>query len=340
MPASFQDLANAIAAATQVFSNADGLEPGMPLNVQVVPGFSAAGGLDAFQFTVGAVSSVLQSAVDQVDVSIHYQVLDENGNQATAGSWASLPAIGSGLTDPLQVKFLLGPLFGYDNRPIGPRRCTIRVTVDVKVEGVPSDQVTIDLPVILPSIPVPSICMFAKFAKWVPFQNGDGNQLVVFIPGSSAYPNVGAVLGAFNKVMGIVQSLKDITGFLADTGVLAGLELVAGAVESIPTVAIVQGNAADLDGLIDDFGVGCGLLIGYSGDAAANPITLPVAATLFSDGDWELSDSFSTWQVASSTPVPVGIWHSDDLTQAPDNNTYQHGGDDFSSAGSFKWGRV
>lgn len=329
-------LANEIANATQVFTDADNLQVGKPVHIQVVPGYSVAGGLESF--TANLVNGVLQSAVDTVNVSVTYEVLDENQMPAAMGTWKAVPDIGQpGITSaPLQVKFFLTPIFTSDSAPVQVRHYTIRIKITVTVEGVSTDPpAKIDVPVPVPGIAVPSVCLLGKFPNWAVSNGSDeGSHLIVFVRGSATYFNVGAVLQEFNTLVTIVNELKGLVDFTSD--LLPALGTAATAIDSLPVVDFVQPgpSAANLDDVSDFDGAGCILIIGFSGDPQGKPPE-PVSVTVFKDAGFGSKHvNFTVPPSMANTTVPIGVFRNDDVSQVqyPDGSLI---GD---NVYSIKWG--
>lgn len=289
--ASLQDLANEIVNATRVITDAPPTRAGQPVHVSVIPGFSpTVGSISnlANTLTGGTLGSLTGTitgtlAVDKVDISISYSVL--NGNvPAQPSDFARTPPVPPSGSDVLDVAFLLKPPIGENTQFTPAADFHIVVTIQATVEGFVAMR-TIDIPVRVPALQIPAIAVLGRHSMTgtdinhfaVPAYDGDSpNWLLVMVRAGSPAQNLGALVQTINELMEIIQTLQAVLDLTGDFSSV--LKLIAKAINEVPVVFFALGNVKNLG----DFG-------GFDEEASSMILVglKDLKVTLYNDEDFD-----------------------------------------------------
>ncbi len=252
-------LAQEIVDLTRIVTDAADAQPGKPVHVDVLPGFSpglpATTTLNGVTLSgslvgtlagtlTGTLSGVLSTLVDTITLQVKF-ALKKDGNLVQATDFTATPAIGVADSDPLNVAFLLKPPVGEDTTATEPFHYEIDVTLTVTVEGVTATK-TIAIPVDVPAIPIPALLLLGKHANFAVYDGDDAGSLFVMVRASSPLRDLGTLVATVNRLMGLLGTVKtvlDVGSFFIDA-----LGTAATLIGTVPTIYFSVGNAPDLDG--------------------------------------------------------------------------------------------
>jgi hypothetical protein len=330
-PASPLDIAQQIADATRVVSDASEATPGKLVHVEIIPGFSPAlptsSTLTLTVGTLGALSGAISTLIDSIRIGVKITVT-QGGNPATPGvDFIATPALGNTGTscdsatidttgnltttpDPLSLTFLLRPPIGEDiNVGMPALDYVIDINLCINVEGVTLNK-DIQIPISVPAIPIPVILVLGKHAN---FGVGDDAWLFVMVQAGSPIKSLDQVITTFNSLARVIRSLEALFSFASDF--IHAVSLAATAISTIPSVFFHQGGfVSDMDDAagsdIDDEASAAliiGLGVGTVG-TSPNPINVtltgqPTAVTFYSDTGFE--DDHVTFTVTELLPGSV-----------------------------------
>ena len=249
-------IASEIAVATRVVSDAALAQPGKPVNLSVIADFSP---------EVAAVMSPLTSPLNGINLTVSYSVTREDGQQP---SYQQINRRSNPLTE---VSFLLEPPIGEDTRFTAPIRYHILVTISVSVgTGQPITQ-TVDVPVSMPALQIPSVALLCTRSlldvSLAPGQqefsgeftgdptnleipeigadSHDGNtNIMVMVEAGSPAKSLSEFVGIINALMETIQDLQsvlDLTGHFFSV-----LNLIADGINKVPLVFFRAGNWPDM----------------------------------------------------------------------------------------------
>lgn len=220
---------------TRVVTNASELEPGGFLTIDVIPG-SPLAGVDLL--------GTAQLLPLRVEFKVEKRVPQPDGTTATE-DWTGQtvrippkPGDTADLGDLLHVAFLLVPPLDFGGG-VPPAEYVVTVTLLVKNTDLKR---TIQVPVKIPPIRVPSVAVFSSGPRFEPFTDDEPNAILVQT-GDLDLPGLDKLLETYNTVLSTLGSVADAVGFLSY--VLAPLRLVAAIVGKVPfppNVAIGQAD--------------------------------------------------------------------------------------------------
>ncbi|PCE34426.1 hypothetical protein [Burkholderia ubonensis] len=344
------NLATQILDLTRVVTDADDAQPGKPVQISVLPGFSSSlpttttlNGVTLSGALVGALPSsltgtitgVLNTLVDPVTLKVTYQVKKDGMPVATTDFTATPPiAVASVPSDPLNVAFLLKPPVGEDTSATEPSHYQIDVNLTVTVEGV-SESKTITVPIDMPAIQIPALLLLGKHANFAAYDGDNPGSLFVMVRASSPLRELGEVVAALNRLMGLLKTVKsvlDVGSVFLDT-----LGYAATLIGTIPTIYFSVGNTPNLDGegLSFEDDASALLLIGVK----------DTKVTLYSDGGFEkggIDEEYSVFTVdeiaISGIPTGLGLIKIDTFVGLDwQTDKGDHMNDDTSSV---RWGGI
>jgi len=328
------DIAQQIADATRVVTDASDAAPGKLVHVDILPGLSPAiptsSTLTGTLGTLGALSGTLNTFIDSVRIGVKITVT-QGGDPAILGvdfiPTPTLPNTGSSCDsatidsttgnlkstpDPLSLTFLLRPPIGEDiNVGLPALDYVIDINLCINVEGVTLNK-DIQIPVSVPAIPIPVMLVLGKHPN---FGTGDDAWLFVMVQAGSPIKSLDQVITTFNSLARVVRSLEALFSFASDF--IDALSLAAKAISTIPSVFFHQGGfVSDMDDAagsdIDDeasaaliIGLGVGTVTVGTSHKLIN-ITLtgePTAVTFYSDTGFE--DDHVTFTVTELLPGSV-----------------------------------
>ncbi len=312
------DLAQQIIDLTRIVTDAPGLQPGKPVNINVLPGFSTAlpstttlNGVTLSGNLVGALAGtltgtltgVLNTLVDPITLSVRFTV-KRNGVPVADTEFSAAPAINvaGSLTDPFNVAFLLKPPLGEDTQQIDPLHYEIDVTVDVAIEGLHATK-TITVPVDVPAIPIPALLILGKHANFAPFDGDDAGSALVMVRASSPLRELGTLVRTVNDLMSTLKTLQSVLDLAGDF--IDALGTLASVVSKVPTVFFSIGSCPDFDANGIDFESEATslLLIGVTG----TQITLHSDEGYDQGGLDEETSTFAVDEIMLPGNIPSGV---------------------------------
>jgi hypothetical protein len=242
-------LAQQIVDLTRVVTDTADAQPGKPVQIGVLPGFSP--GLPATSTLTGSLvgplsgtlSGVLNTLVDPVTLAVKFSV-KKDGMPVAATDFQATPAIGVGASDPLSVAFLLKPPVGEDTTSTEPFHYQIEVSLTVTVEGVTANK-TIAVPIDLPAIEIPALLLLGKHANFAVYDGDDAGSLFVMVRASSPLRDLGTVVATVNRLIGTIRTVQSVLDF--GSNFIDALSLAATVIGTIPTVFFSIGSCDDLD---------------------------------------------------------------------------------------------
>jgi hypothetical protein len=305
-----QFIAQQILDLTRVVTDADAAQPGKPVRVSVLPGFSAAPTVSTNFDNVtltgtlagtikGTLDTFVEAIVFKVSVGVRKDVGDagQGGTPAEKGvghDFIATPDVGVNLAgDPLDIAFFLKPPVGEDTVFNEPARYAIDVTLSVKTEllSAPVTKI-ITVPVAVPAVEIPALVLLGSADGFATYDGDGAASLLVMVKASSALRDLGAVVATLNSLMGLARTLESLLVF---GGLfIKALSDAADIISRAPTVYFSVGNAPVLDdnGLDIEGVISSLLLIGvHDGsnvqlpDGDGNVPTVPgvTQVTLYSD---------------------------------------------------------
>ncbi len=320
-PASPLDIAQQIADATRVVTDATDAAPGKLVHVDILPGFSPAlpgtSTLTGTLGALGALSGTLNTLVDSIRIGVKITV-KQGANPAVPGTdFIVTPAFsntGSSCDsatidpatshlktkpDPLSLAFLFKPPITEDiNVGFPSLDYVIDVNLCINVEGVTLNK-DVQIPVSIPPIPIPAILVLGKHAN---FGTADDAWLFIMVQAGSPIRSLDQVIATFNSIARIMRSLESLFAFAGNF--VKALNLVAQAISTIPSVFLHQGGfVSDMDDAsgsdIDDE-ASAAVIIGL----AKNTLTgTPTSVTFYSDTGFE--DDHVTFTVTELAPSSI-----------------------------------
>lgn len=220
---------------TRVVTNVGRLEPGDLLTVDVIPGTPLAG---------ADLLGTSQLLPLRVEYKVEKRTPQPDGSTATE-DWTGQtvrvppkPGDAAALGDLLHVSFLLVPPLDFGTN-LPPAQYVVTVTLVVKN---PSLSRTIEIPVKIPPIRVPSVAIFSSGPRFEPFTDDEPNAILVQTADQDL-PGLDKLLETYNTVLSTLGTVADAVGFLSF--LLAPLRLVAAIVGKVPfppNVAIGQAD--------------------------------------------------------------------------------------------------
>jgi hypothetical protein len=341
------DAAQQILALTRVVSDADAAQPGKPVTVEVLPGFSGVvpstatlnnvnlnGALGSLGALTGAITGKLDSLVAPVTLTVTFAV-KRDGQPVAQDEFVASPPIGvaGSDSDPLNVAFLLRPPLTDDTTFVDAFNYEIDVKIHIAVEGLQADK-TVTVPVVMPPIEIPALCLLSKHTNFDLIDGDDGGSLVVMVRASSQLRELGTVVATINKVMGLLKTVKsvlDLGSLFLDT-----LGEVATLIGMMPTVYFSIGNIPDLDdnGISFEDDASALLVIGLKG----------TQVTLFSDEGFDtggIDEEHSTFTV-NEIMLPGGVGSGIGMLRMDSFGDWQtDAGDNMNDdTASVRWGKV
>jgi hypothetical protein len=279
------DIAQQIVNLTRVLTDADQVQAGKPVHIDVLPGFSTAlpsvttlKNVTLSGTITGGITGTLATLVEPIQFSVRFVVrkdVDDSGqggvgaDKGPGNDFIATPDIGVVATDPLNVAFLLKPPVGEDIVFNSPTKYAIDIIISVSVEGLTAAK-TITVPIDMPAIPIPALLLLGKHSNFRIYDGDDAGSLFVMVKASSPLRDLGAVVATLNRITGIAETLRS---FLLFGGLfIKALEDAAAIISIAPTVYFSIGNASVLDDNGLDFeGVASSLLLIGLHDGSAAP---------------------------------------------------------------------
>lgn len=312
------DLAQQIIDLTRVVTDAPGAKPGLPVNINVLPGFSTTlpgtttlNGVTLSGTLVGAlagtltgtITGVLNTLVDPITLSVRF-VVKRNGMQVADTEFSATPAINvaGSLTDPFNVAFLLKPPLGEDTTLVPAIHYDIDVTIDIAVEGLHANK-TITVPVDVPAIPIPALLVLGKHTDFKVFDGDDAGSLLVMVRASSPLRELGTLVSTINQLMSTLQTLQGVLNLAGDF--IDALALLAKLVGTVPTVFFSIGSCPDFDdnGINFESEASSLLLIGVAG----TQVTLHSDEGYDQGGIDEETSTFVVDEIMLPGNIPSGV---------------------------------